>query len=245
MTRGAPSILHLDLDAFFASVEQLADPAIRGRPVVVGGLGNRGVVAAASYEARRFGIHSAMPMARARRACPDAVFLSPRFDAYSDASRQVMADPARRDAARGAASRSTRRSSTSPARATSLGTGPEIGALLRRRIRAETGLTASVGAATTKLLAKLASDLAKPDGILVVEPGTELAFLHPLPVTRLWGVGPATRTRLERYGVETVGDLAGLPESTLVRSLGDVRAARTSTPSPGTATTAPSSPTGC
>ncbi len=102
----------------------------------------------------------------------------------------------------------------------SLGTGPEIGALLRSRIRAGTGLTASVGAATTKLLAKLASDLAKPDGILVVEPGTELEFLHPLPVTRLWGVGPATRKRLERYGVETVGDLAKLPESTLVRSLG-------------------------
>jgi DNA polymerase-4 len=217
--RDAPSILHLDLDAFFASVEQLADPALTGRPVVVGGLGNRGVVAAASYEARRFGIHSAMPMARARRACPDAVFLSPRFDAYSDASKQVMAiledvtplvEPISLDEAFldvGGARRS-------------LGSGPEIGELLRRRIRAETGLTASVGAATTKLLAKLASDLAKPDGQLVVEPGTELEFLHPLPVTRLWGVGPATHRRLESYGVETVGDLAQLPESTLVRALG-------------------------
>ena len=116
--------------------------------------------------------------------------------------------------------------------------------MLRRRIRAETGLTASVGAATTKLLAKLASDLAKPDGILVVEPGTELEFLHPLPVTRLWGVGPATRKRLERYGVETVGDLAALPESTLVRSARRVAPARTCTPWPGTATTGPSSPTG-
>ncbi len=217
--RDAPSILHLDLDAFFASVEQLADPALRGRPVVVGGLGNRGVVAAASYEARRFGIHSAMPMARARRACPNAVFLSPRFDAYSDASKHVMAilrdvtplvEPISLDEAFldvGGASRS-------------LGTGPDIGTGLRRRIRDETGLTASVGAATTKLLAKLASDLAKPNGLLVVEPGTELEFLHPLPVTRLWGVGPATRRRLDDFGVTSVGDLARLPESTLVRALG-------------------------
>jgi DNA polymerase-4 len=217
--RDAPSILHLDLDAFFASVEQLADPALRGRPVVVGGLGHRGVVAAASYEARRFGIHSAMPMARARRACPDAVFVSPRFDAYSDASKQVMAvlrdvtplvEPVSLDEAFLDVAGAAR----------SLGSGPEIGELLRHRIHAETGLTASVGAATTKLLAKLASDLAKPDGMLVVAPGTEIEFLHPLPVTRLWGVGPATRKRLDRHGVETVGDLAKLPESTLVRELG-------------------------
>src|SRR4051812_4278892 len=190
--RAAASVLHLDLDAFYASVEQLAEPSLRGRPVVVGGLGNRGVVAAASYEARRFGIHSAMPMARARRACPDAVFLSPRFDAYQGASAEVMAvlrsvtplvEPISLDEAF---------LDVEGARRT-LGTGPEIGALLRTRIREETGLTASVGAATTKLLAKLASDLAKPDGLLLVEPGTEIEFLHPLPVTRLWGVGPATR----------------------------------------------------
>src|SRR4051812_28668372 len=217
--RDAPSILHLDLDAFFASVEQLADPTLRGRPVVVGGLGNRGVVAAASYEARRFGIHSAMPMARARRACPDAVFLSPRFDAYSDASNEVMAvmrdvtplvEPISLDEAFLDVAGAQR----------SLGSGPEIGQLLRQRIRQETGLTASVGAATTKLLAKLASDSAKPDGLLVVAPGHEREFLHPLPVTRLWGVGPATRRRLERFGVATVGDLAKIPEPTLVRELG-------------------------
>jgi DNA polymerase IV len=219
VSRETSSILHLDLDAFFASVEQLADPSLRGKPVVVGGLGNRGVVAAASYEARTFGIGSAMPMARARRACPHAVFLPPRFDAYSDASRQVMAvlrdvtplvEPLSLDEAFLDVAGAAR----------SLGSGPEIGARLRRRVRDETGLTASVGAASTKLLAKLASDLAKPDGLLVVEPGTELEFLHPLPVTRLWGVGPATRRKLDDFGVTSVGDLAGIPESSLVRALG-------------------------
>jgi len=214
-----PGILHVDLDAFYASVEQLADPSLRGRPVVVGGLGSRGVVAAASYEARRFGIHSAMPMARARRACPDAAFISPRFDEYAKASRSIMAilrsvtplvEPISLDEAfldvRGA-----RRL---------LGDGSTIARDLRVRIKDETGLVASVGVATTKMLAKIASDLAKPDGLLVVEPGTELEVLHPLPVGRLWGVGPATRKRLDRYGVATIGDLAALSEETLVSTLG-------------------------
>jgi DNA polymerase-4 len=205
-----PGILHVDLDAFYASVEQLADPSLRGRPVVVGGLGARGVVAAASYEARRFGIHSAMPMARARRACPDAAFISPRFDEYAKASRSVMAilravtplvEPISLDEAfldvRGARRR--------------LGDGPTIARDLRVRINDETGLVASVGVATTKMLAKIASDLAKPDGLLVVEPGTELEVLHPLPVGRLWGVGPATRKRLDRYAVTTIGDLQWHP----------------------------------
>lgn len=214
-----PGILHLDLDAFFAAVEQLADPSLRGRPVVVGGLGPRGVVAAASYEARRFGIFSATPMARARRACPDAVFLAPRFDAYAEKSAEVMAilgsvtplvEPISLDEAfldvRGAGRR--------------LGTGPEIAASVRAQIRSETGLTASVGVATTKMLAKIASDEAKPDGLLVVPAGEELEFLHPLPIRRLWGVGPATQRRLDRFGVVTVGDLAALPETTLVHALG-------------------------
>jgi len=216
----APGILHCDLDAFFASVEQRDDPALRGRPVVVGGTGTRGVVAAASYEARRFGIRSAMPTAQARRACPDAVFLAPRFDAYGAASRAVMeifravtplVEPISLDEAfldvRGARRR--------------LGTGPEIGAAIRARVRDETGLTVSVGVATTKFLAKLASDRAKPDGLLVVAPGTELAFLHPLPVECLWGVGPATHARLARFGVRTVGDLAALGEPALVAALGE------------------------
>jgi DNA polymerase-4 len=216
----APAILHLDLDAFYASVEQREQPELRGRPVVVGGLGARGVVAAASYEARRFGIHSAMPTARARRACPDAVFLPPRLDLYSEVSRSVMAilraatplvEPLSLDEAfldvRGAQRL--------------LGEGPEIAAMLRRRIRDELALTASVGVAATKMLAKIASDLAKPDGMLVVEPGRELEFLEPLPVRRLWGVGPATQARLTRLGVETIGQLARIPEATLVQALGE------------------------
>jgi len=213
------TILHVDLDAFYASVEVLENPQLRGRPVLVGGTGPRGVVAAASYEARRFGVHSAMPMGRARRLCPQAVVLPPRFELYGAKSRQVhgifaaftpLIEPIALDEAfldvTGAAHH--------------FGDGPEIGAAIRARIRAETGLTASVGVAGSKLLAKLASDDAKPDGLLVVEPGTELAYLHPHPVGRLWGVGPATLARLARFGVETIGDLAALPEASLVDALG-------------------------
>ena len=216
------SILHVDLDAFYASVEQLADPGLRGRPVIVGGLGRRGVVAAASYEARRYGVHSAMPMGRARRACPDGAFLAPRFDAYGEASRSVMAilrdvtplvEPLALDEAFldvGGVRRLH-------------GTAPEIAVVLRRRITEETGLVVSVGVATTKFVAKLASDLSKPDGMLVVEAGTELEFLHPLDVRRLWGVGPATANRLAQLGVRTIGDLAALPEDTLVHALGEAQ----------------------
>jgi DNA polymerase-4 len=217
-----PSILHVDLDAFYASVEQLADASLRGRPVIVGGLGRRGVVAAASYEARRYGVHSAMPMGRARRACPDGVFLAPRFDAYGEASRSVMAilhevtplvEPLALDEAFldvGGARRSQ-------------GSAPAIATSLREKIRDETGLVASVGVATTKFVAKLASDLAKPDGMLVVEAGTEIELIHPLAVRRLWGVGPKTGERLARLGVRTIGDLAALPEDALVHALGDAQ----------------------
>ena len=213
------TILHVDLDAFFAAVEQLDDPSLRGRPVIVGGLGNRGVVSTASYEARAFGVRSAMPMARARKACPHATFVSPRMARYVDKSHEVMAilasvsplveqlsiDEAFIDVA------GARRMLGGPA---------EIAATIRRRVLDEAGLCLSVGVASTKFLAKLASDLAKPDGVLVVEPGTEAAFLAPLPVSRLWGVGPATMTKLERMGLRTIGDVAALDDQALVGSLG-------------------------
>jgi DNA polymerase IV len=220
VSQRSPSILHVDLDAFFASVEQIAAPELQGQPVIVGGLGPRGVVSAASYEARTFGVQSAMPMFRARRACPDGVFLSPNFPAYEAASKEVMAilrsftplvEPLSLDEAFldvGGA----RRLAGEPA---------EIAIKIRTKVREETGLTASVGAATTKFIAKIASDLAKPDGLLVVEPGDELGFLHPLPVERLWGVGPATRRKLARFGVQTIGDLAALPADTLTNALGN------------------------
>jgi DNA polymerase-4 len=213
------SILHVDLDAFYASVEQLDEPALRGRPVVVGGLGGRGVVAAASYEARAFGVRSAMPMIRARRACPQAAFVAPRFDRYQTKSREVMA-------ILGSVSPLVEQLSIDEAfvdvhgARRLLGTGVQIAELLRTRIRAESGLVASVGVATTKFLAKLASDLSKPDGLLWVEPGTEEAFLSPLPVSRLWGVGPATLRKLERMSISTIGDVAALPEAALTAALG-------------------------
>jgi DNA polymerase-4 len=213
------SILHVDLDAFYASVEVLDNPSLAGKPVLVGGTGPRGVVAAASYEARRFGIHSAMPMARARRLCPQAVILPPRFDAYQARSAEVQAifrtytplvEPLALDEAFLDVTGAGRL----------FGSAPRIGADIRSRIRAETGLTASVGVATTKLVAKLAGEAAKPDGMRIIEAGTELGFLHPLPLRRLWGVGPATEQRLARFGLATIGDLAALPEASLVDALG-------------------------
>jgi DNA polymerase-4 len=218
------AILHVDLDAFYASVEALLDPSIAGKPVIVGGLGPRGVVSAASYEARAYGVHSAMPMANARRACPQAVFLSPRFEHYEEKSREVMAilrsitplveqlsiDEAFLDV------QAARRR---------LGTGREVAAHVRERVFGETGLHVSVGVATTKFLAKVVSDMAKPDGMFVVEPGEEVAFLTPLPVSRLWGVGPATLGKLERIGVRTVGDVAALPEAALASAIGKSAAA--------------------
>jgi len=212
-------ILHVDLDAFFAAVEQLDDPRLRGKPVIVGGLGNRGVVSTASYEARPYGVHSAMPMARARHACPHAAFVSPRMWRYTEKSEDVMAilgevtplveqlsvDEAFLDVA------GARRL---------LGPPVDVAALIRRRIQDETGLTASVGVASTKFLAKLATELAKPDGLLHVPAGEERAFLAPLPVSRLWGVGPATLHKLERIGLRTIGELAALEPQLLEHALG-------------------------
>ncbi|HEY8316302.1 MAG TPA: DNA polymerase IV [Gaiellaceae bacterium] len=209
------TILHADLDAFFASVEQRDDPRLRGRPVIVGG----GVVLAASYEAKAFGIHSAMGGARARRLCPHAIVVPPRFSAYSEASKAVYRvfddttplveglsiDEAFLDV------RGMRRLAGAPV---------EIASRLKQEVLAQVGLPITVGIARTKFLAKVASGVAKPDGLLVVQPERELAFLHPLWVERLWGVGPVTSRKLRERGITTVGQVAQLGEAALVAFLG-------------------------
>jgi len=214
------TILHGDLDAFYASVEVLDNPALRGKPVIVGGDPNaRGVVSAASYEARAFGVHSAMPLRTAQRLCPQGVFLPGRFDRYHALSRQVMAifasytplvEPISLDEAflDVTASRDA------------LGDGETIARQIKQRVLDEAGLVVSVGVATNKLCAKVASDLRKPDALVVVLPGEEAAFLAPLPVSRLWGVGPQARQALSDYGVTTIGQLASLAEGTLRRRFG-------------------------
>jgi DNA polymerase-4 len=210
-----PAILHADLDAFFASVEQRDDPRLRGQPVIVGG----GVVLAASYEARACGVRSAMGGGRARRLCPDAIVVRPRFQAYVEASREVFAilDEAAPVVERISIDEAFL--DVSGLEAIS-GTPEGIGRQLREVVRREVGLAISIGGATSKHVAKIASAAAKPDGLLVVEPGRELAFLHPLPVERMWGVGPATQRRLNRHGIRTIGDLAAFGEAALVRVLG-------------------------
>jgi DNA polymerase IV len=209
------TILHADLDAFFASVEQRDDPRLRGRPVIVGG----GVVLAASYEARAYGVCGAMGGAQARRLCPHAIVVPPRMEAYSEASKAVFQvfddttpivealsiDEAFLDVG------GLRRVSGTPA---------EIAARLRQDVRERVGLPITVGVARTKFLAKVASAVAKPDGLLVVPVGRELHFLHPLPVERLWGVGPATAAKLHARGITTVADVARLPHGALVSMLG-------------------------
>jgi DNA polymerase IV len=209
------SILHADLDAFFASVEQRDDPRLRGRPVIVG----PGVVLAASYEARAFGVRSAMGAKRARALCPQAIVVSPRFDAYVQASRAVFAIF---DGTTPLVEALSIDEAFLDVRGLEHIGGPpeEIARRLRRRVREEVGLPISIGVATTKHLAKVASGVAKPDGLLIVAPGREAAFLHPLAVERLWGVGPATGRRLRAQGIITVGQLALLPEAALAGIVG-------------------------
>ena len=213
--RGTASILHADLDAFYASVEQRDRPELRGRPVIVGG----GIVLAASYEAKRRGVYTPMPEHRARQCCPDAVVVPPRFEAYSAASRAVFEifhdttplveglsiDEAFLDV--GGLGRVS-------------GTPVEIATRLRSRVLAEVGLPITVGVARTKFLAKVASGVAKPDGLLVVDPDREREFLHPLPVGRLWGVGAVTERKLHDRGIRTVAEVAALDEQHLVAMLG-------------------------
>jgi DNA polymerase IV len=217
---GAPlTILHVDMDAYYASVEQRDRPELRGKPVIVGGTQGRGVVCAASYEARPFGVHSAMPISRARRLCPQAVFLPVRMGHYAAISRQI---------------RAVFESFTPLVEPLSLdeafldvhgceglfGPAPDIARQIKVRIKSEVGLTASVGVACNKFMAKLAGDLSKPDGLLVVPAEKVCEFLAPLPVSRLWGVGAKGEKRLHALGFHTIGQLAAWPEPSLIDHFG-------------------------
>jgi DNA polymerase-4 len=218
-------VIHVDLDAFFAAVEQRDRPELRGKPVIVGGDPRsheyaRGVVSTASYEARKFGVHSAMPLRTALSLCPDGIFLPVDGRKYQRVSREVMAvlrrftpvveqvsiDEAFLDVA-----------GSEPL----FGPAPAIARRIKEEVFEAVGLTVSVGVATTKLVAKVASDLRKPDGLVIVPPGEEAAFLAPLEIRRLWGIGPKTAERLHAIGIRTIGELAALPVETLVRNLGD------------------------
>jgi len=214
------TILHADMDAFYAAIEQRDHPEWRGKPVIVGGKEPRQVVSTASYEARKFGVHSAMPGVQAARLCPHGIFVVPRMGVYAAVSAQVRAvfdrftdqvEPLSLDEAF---------LDVTGSRAL-FGDGPSIAARLKREVLAATQLTVSVGVATSKYVAKVASDLRKPDGLVAVAPGDERAFLAPLPLSRLWGVGPVTQQQLERAGLRTIGDVQARSEHALVAAFGD------------------------
>ena len=212
-------ILHVDMDAFYASVEVRDRPELAGKPVIVGAVGGRGVVLSASYEARAFGVRSAMPVSRAQRLCPQAVFVAPRHGVYGAVSKEIMAlfrgvtpevEPLSLDEAFLDVGGAIRR----------LGPPAAIARRIRASVHGQHGLICSVGVATTKFVAKLASTVSKPDGLLVVPAAEVLGFLHPLPVAALWGVGERTGEVLARFGLRTVGDIARTPAGTLQRELG-------------------------
>ncbi len=215
------TILHVDLDAFFAAVEQRDRPELRGKPVIVGGGGpnDRGVVSTASYEARAFGVHSAMPLRQAGRLCPQGIFLPVDGAKYQAASKGVMAVLRRFTPLVEPISIDEAFLDVTGSRVL-FGDGEAIGRRIKDEVKAAVDLTISVGVATTKLVAKIASDLRKPDGLVVVEPGDEATFLAPLEIRRLWGVGEKSATVLREYGVRTIGDLAALPDDLLVRRFG-------------------------
>ena len=214
-----PMIIHLDMDAFFASVEVLDNPELRDKPVIVGGSRQRGVVSAASYPARRFGIHSAMPMAQAMRCCPEGIFIPPRLNRYREVSARIfriferftpLVEPLSLDEAFLDVSGSIRL----------FGTAEQIAQQIRKEVHKETGLTVSAGVASSKLIAKIASDYKKPDGLTLVRQGDEEKFLGPLPVKRLWGVGPAAQKTMTLLGVRTIGDLRRISLKILTSKFG-------------------------
>jgi len=216
---GLRKIIHIDMDAFFASVEQRDDPSLRGKPVAVGGASGRGVVAAASYEARKFGVRSAMPSPRAQKLCPDLIFRKPRFDTYREVSQQIRAifrdytphvEPLSLDEAYLDVTEDIR----------GIGSATRIAELIRRRIREETQLTASAGVSYNKFLAKLASDQNKPDGLCVIRPGQGAAFVATLPVRRFHGVGPRGAEKMAKLGIATGADLAAKDIAFLRRHFG-------------------------
>jgi DNA polymerase-4 len=215
------TILHVDLDAFFAAVEQRDHPELRGKPVIVGGGGpnDRGVVSTASYEARVFGVRSAMPLRTAGRLCPQGIFVPVNGGRYLEVSKNVMAVLRRFTPLVEPISIDEAFLDVTGSRVL-FGTGEEIGRRIKAEIRAAVDLSISVGVATTKLVAKIASDLRKPDGLVVVPPGEEAAFLAPLEIRRLWGVGEKSAVALHEYGVRTIGDLAALPDDLLTRRFG-------------------------